>query len=221
MLHVGFVHVEQHVITVRGELERLDVQGKTDVPWLHARILRFALALALATPCAAAAIDIAGVTLPRRVELGGRELTLASCGVRGTLWIDHYVAALYVPPDNPPAQAVRDPAVAKLIRVQIIESAYLPANIPEQWREPLREQLAAEPMTRIRAMYDHLQAGDVITISYAAQHGVALDINGRTIVTKPSHELITAMLTAWAEGDSISGKLQRLLLESPCPHGRG
>lgn len=140
--------------------------------------------------------------------------------MRDTLWIDHYVAALYLPPEVPTAQAVRNPAVPKLVRIQIIETAYLPENIPEEWREPLREHLAAEPMTRIRAMYHQLQAGDVITISYSAHRGVTLRINGRTIVTQPRHELITAILEAWAKGDAISGKLQRLQLEHPCPRGR-
>lgn len=177
------------------------------------RLTTFLCAFLLAGEAVAA--QLAGVHLDDTLHIGGEPLTLVSCGVRDTLWIDHYVAGLYVPPGTSP-QATRDAGRPKAVRLKVVSATYLPADIPEKWRTTLQQELAQDPMDRVRRAYDRLSDGDVITFSYLPEHGVTMSVNGRAIARTPGHALIDAILDAWAARDPISGKLQRLSLQYPC-----
>ena len=54
------------------------------------------------------------LTLPGVLHVGDQVLAAASCGVRETLWIDHYIATLYVRPGDAAVEAgdVVDPGIA-------------------------------------------------------------------------------------------------------------
>lgn len=56
-----------------------------------------ALLLAGLVGHAAAQVEKAGVRLPATLELNGLPLQLASCGVRETLWVNHYVRRFMSP----------------------------------------------------------------------------------------------------------------------------
>ncbi|MBA2723630.1 MAG: chalcone isomerase family protein [Methylibium sp.] len=175
----------------------------------------FAVALLACTPLVAQSTR-AGVELPSTFEAEGKVLALASCGVRDTLWIEHYVAALYVRPGQPTADRLRDPGEPKAILMHVVREASLPQRIPEQWREPLREELKEEPLTQVRTAYAELGAGDRVRLTYVPGKGATIRVNDGVVATTPSHDLISAVLHTWAGKDPLSGKLQRLLLEHPC-----
>lgn len=164
---------------------------------------------------AAAAATLADVHLPPTMSVGGRELELVACGVRDTLWIDHYVAGLYVPKGESPRTA-KDGRRPKAVRMQVVQSAFLPSSIPERWRRALQSELAQEPMQRVRRAYARLGDGDVVIFGYVPEEGVTMQVNGTLVVRAPGHALIDSILHAWAGKDAISGKLQRLALEHPC-----
>jgi len=179
------------------------------------RALR-AAALALVACSAAASVERAGVELPETVRAGDRSLALASCGVRDTLWIEHYVAALYLLPGVQVAEALRDPRQPKAILMHVVRAAYLPERIPEKYRVPLADELRREPLARVRAAYRSLAAGDRVWITYAPSTGLTIAVNDRVIARAPGHALIESTLRTWAGEDPLSGKLRRLLLEHPC-----
>lgn len=164
---------------------------------------------------AAKAKVVADVDLPNTMPLGGQALVLASCGVRDTLWIEHYVAALYLRPGQT-IVATSDPAQPKVILMHIVRGASLPEQIPEQWRAPLREELEREPLARVRASYAALGSGDRVLVTYRPGAGVSLAVNERVVATAPSHALIDSILKTWADGDPLSGKLQRLAMKHTC-----
>ena len=172
-------------------------------------------AFTLALVSAAAAATLAGVQLAPSLELGGRKLELVSCGVRDTLWIDHYAAGLYVPYGSS-AHAARDAGAAKAVRLKVIQARYLPERVPEKYREALQRELAREPMVKVRRAYDRLSDGDVVTFTYLPTEGVTMLVNGRQVMQAPGHDAIESILEAWSEKDPISGKLHRLRLEHPC-----
>jgi hypothetical protein len=174
------------------------------------RAWRAAFLLSIAMEQAAAAGQI-----PPTLQVGEKVPELASCGTRNTLWIDHYVAALYLPPGASPV-AAQDPSAPKAVRIQVINSRFMPEKIPEQWREALARELEREPMTRIRSVYGALSAGDVVVLAYVPATGVTMQVNGHAVMRSAGHEAIDAVLAAWAENDPISGKLRRLALEHPC-----
>ncbi len=170
-----------------------------------------ALAVAAAEP-----VDRAGVLLPRHFEAEGTFLELAACGVRDPLWIDLYVASLYVPQRQDAERAVRDPNSAKLVRLDILRTLLMPERIPEEYRTPLREELAPHPYSVLAQYYRDLRPGDVVSVLYRPGAGVALRVNGRTVVTEPGHRLIDRILQTWSAPREVSGKLQDMLARYAC-----
>ncbi len=158
---------------------------------------------------AASQTVVAGVALPERTRLGGSVLALVSCGVRDTLWIDHYVAALYLPIGLPSIEAMHNPKKPKVIVLQIVGTALLPEQIPEPWRKTLSEELRRDPLARVRDAYHNLAVGDRVRVTYTPDVGLTMAVNDRVVARTSDHALIDSMLRAWAEKDPISGKLNR------------
>lgn len=206
----------------RSHLERVDMpagMGATPrrgvvhrpAPALLAMILAFALALAQP----AQADSTARAHLPSTFGGDGRILQRVSCGTRDTLWIDHYVAGLYIP-RGANIGVVRDPAGAKAVVIRMINTRYLPDSIPEKWLEALQRETPPEPLARVRRAYRQLSDGDVMTIAYRPQTGVAIGVNGRRVAQVRGHAVIDAILQAWAEEKTVAEKLQKLSIEHPC-----
>lgn len=186
----------------------------TGGPWRRCAI---GLLLAgLLFPEIAVARAIAGVELPEEVQVNGQELALKSCGVRDTLWVEHYVAAVYLPPDAAAASAMLDPGQPMAILLHITSTSMLPERVPEQWREPLRKELDDEPLSEVRKAYRGLTAGDRVRLDYSPKDGVEISVNGTVVIQTASRSLIDSMLRTWAGKDPLAGKLQRLLLRNPC-----
>ena len=178
------------------------------------RIAFAGLVLALCHAAAQAA-TVQGIEIPDRLIAGNHEFELMSCGVRDTLWMDAYAAGLYMPAGASP-QATRDERRPKAVRLKVIHAKYLPADIPEKWRNALEHELARDPMMRVRQAYGRLSDGDAVTFLYLPDDGVTMSVNGRFVARSPGHALIDDILDAWAGEDSISGKLHRLRLDHPC-----
>lgn len=159
--------------------------------------------------------EIAGVRLPERMQVGGDTLALTSCGVRDTLWVDHYVVGLYVPPGARAEPAARDPNVSKALLVRIVTAEHFPDRLPEQWREPLQASLPAEKFSRVSAVYKKLRKGDTMLFTYARQAGLTLKVNDQAVITS-GHGVIDAMLRAWESGEARSETLGRLLRGHDC-----
>jgi Chalcone isomerase-like len=186
-------------------------------PGLRQRHCIFVLLLAaLLFPETAVARSIAGVDLPNQVKVDGHVLALRSCGVRDTLWVEHYVAAMYLPADAPAAPAMLDPDSPMAILLHITSTAMLPEDVPEQWREPLRKELSSEPLSKVREAYSRLSVGDRVQLNYSPKAGVIISVNGTVVSETASRSLIDSMLRTWAGKDPIAGKLRRLLLKYPC-----
>lgn len=173
------------------------------------------MALGAALAVAAEAATLAGARLPPTLRVASHTLELVSCGVRDTMWIDHYAAGLYLPKGDSP-QAAQDERRPKAVRMKVIQARYLPDNIPQKWRRALKTELQHEPMVQVRQAYDRLSDGDVVTFSYVPQAGVTMSVNGKQIVNTPGHAVIDSILEGWSGKDPTTGKLNRLTLEHPC-----
>lgn len=90
----------------------------------------FAGTALIAFASAVAPAALAGVDLAPTLSVAGHTLQLVSCGMRETLWIDHYAAGLYVPP-GASAQIARDAQ-------QITGSGEEPARRPRPARGSAR-----------------------------------------------------------------------------------
>lgn len=163
----------------------------------------------------ATAASLAGVELAGVLDTDAGPLELVSCGVRDTLWIEHYVAGLYVPGGDS-VHATSDAGRAKAVRLHVVDAKYLPERLPEKWREALLRELDGTSMSRIRSAYRALGDGDVLTVLYVPQQGVTMWSNDQFIVHAPGHGVIDSILNTWRENEPLAEKLDRLSVEHRC-----
>lgn len=163
----------------------------------------------------AGAVTLAGVQLAAALETEAGVLELVSCGVRDTLWIEHYAAGLYVPAGGS-IHAASDPRRAKALRMHVIDARYLPGDLPEKWRIALLGELDRASMSRVRAAYRTLGDGDVLTILYVPRQGVTMWRNDDLVVHTPGHGVIDSILRTWRDGEPIAQKLDRMGAEHRC-----
>jgi hypothetical protein len=156
-----------------------------------------------------------GVYLPDRLRLYSHVLELAACGVRDTLWIEHYVTAVYVQRGES-LQALRREDQAKAVALHVVEDRYLPDEIPSRWRKALESTLAPTAMANVRQAYRTLRNGDIATVFYTPRRGVVLSVNGEPIVRTAGHAVISSILKAWAADEPLAAKLERLQREHSC-----
>ena len=156
------------------------------------------------------------VQVPGALRVGNQSLPAASCATRDTLWIHHYVAALYVPPRAAPDAALQDPGQPKALHVQILNRSFLPKDLPKKWNRTLEEQLDGAAMSSIHSAWRELTVGDRVTIAYAPGPGVTLQLNERLIARSTKHEVIDALLRTWAEGEPVPQRVNRVIAKHPC-----
>lgn len=183
-------------------------------PWRAAGAL---LAAQLAALPGAASMTM--LDMPEALQLGEEKLVPASCGIRSTLWIEHYVSVLYLPGRRPSANELMDPGAAKVLRLKLASTRLIPHDIPRKWREPIARHLSREEYARAGSAYRTLRPGDIVTIAYAPGLGARLHFNERVVARTADHSLIDAILETWAGGDPLPQKLHRVMRRNPCPRG--
>ena len=161
----------------------------------------------------------AGLSLPSSLQVGGQALQPVSCGVRDTLWVEHYVVALYLPHRTGVLDGLRNPATAKALYVRILDDDHLPDEIPREWRDPMARYLDAQSIRRVQSAYGELRRGDTLTVTYEQGSGVRLIVNGREQAAASGHGMIEAVLRTWADGEPLREKLDRTVDDNRCAAG--
>jgi Chalcone isomerase-like len=136
-----------------------------------------------------AAINLAGFAVPSAINTTEGVLQAASCGVRSTLWIEHYAAVLYLRP-GVALDAVGNPSEPKSVLMYVSEARYLPDEIPPKWRRALERGLNERTLRHVRQAFGALSNGDLVTITYLPGEGVSMGVNGRVITSKTAHVTI-------------------------------
>jgi hypothetical protein len=162
-------------------------------------------------------IQATAIQVPAALHVANQPLEAASCASRDTLWIHHYVAALYVPPRDKPLAALEDPRKPKALLVQILSRAFLPRDLPPKWTKTLERELDAAQLERVRAAWRTLSVGDRVMVAYAPGRGVTLDLNERTVALAPEHKLVRALLETWADGQPVANRVNSTVAMHPCP----
>ncbi len=161
-------------------------------------------------------IQAAAVQVPSGLRVGAELLPARSCATRDTLWIHHYAAALYLPPRTVPAAALEDPRQPKALHVQILSKSFLPRDLPKKWHQTLEPELDRASMNAIRSAWQQISVGDRVTIAYAPGPGVTLQLNERLVARSPRHDVVEALLKAWADGEPVPQRVNQTVAKHPC-----
>jgi hypothetical protein len=162
------------------------------------------------------AICGAAVGASATLKQGGVQLAAASCGVRKTLWLEHYSAILYLPKRAAAQEELASPAAPKALEMTIIDPRFLPRDIPRKWREPIEKHLDAAAAARATEAYRSLKRGDRLALAYATDQGVTMRINDRLVARSQGHGLVEAILVTWADEEPMREKLRRTMARNAC-----
>jgi len=162
-------------------------------------------------------IPATAIQVPSALSIGNQPLQAASCASRDTLWIHHYVAALYVPPQEAPVVVLQDPKKPKALLVQILSRSFLPREMPKKWSAALARELDPAQAERVHAAWRRLNVGDRVMVAYAPGRGVSLELNERTVARADEHRLVQTLLETWADGQPIADRVSATVAKHPCP----
>ncbi len=181
------------------------------------KILLFGLALLTISPGTGLGVEVGGVRFAERLQLEQAELQLTGTGVlTWALLFDVYAGAFYLPDGVAGRDWTRQ--VPKHL-----ELAYFRAFTAEDFvstsDQLLREQLSGEDYQRLAErlqqfyqLFQDIQPGDRYSLSYAAQTGTELRLNGELLGATAGHDFAVAYFGLWLGSQPISESFRDRLL---------
>jgi len=139
----------------------------------------FALALTFATPTMARTLE--GVTLPDTIQVAGQALVLNGMGLREKVFIDVYVAGLYLPAKTKSAREAINSDVPKRIEM-VMSRSVGKEKLGDTMRESISKAdskaVAAKAGTLAGWMED-VDEGDRIVLEYVPGKGTTVRVKGK------------------------------------------
>ncbi len=181
---------------------------------LHS-LLFAALLSAPAEPC-----ELAGVTLPDSIQLGGQTLMLNGMGLREFVFIDIYVGGMYLPSFTASDTEAITADVPKRMVMHFIFSEVSREKMIETFQEGLENNPDAKSMgdraQRLYAVMETCHAGDQVVLDYVPGQGLAIYLKGELKDTIPGADFMEAVWMLFIGPVPPSAKLKKGLLGG-CP----
>ncbi len=169
----------------------------------------------------AGALEVAGIKLADRDQVGNASLQLNGAGIRTKMFIKIYVAALYLPEKQASAEAVLADEREHRITLHILRelsgkklfSAFndaIKANHTSVELAVLSPQI--KEMEQIFDAVKEVKPGDVITLDYQPITGTQIGVNGTVRGTVVGTTFNRALLKIWLGKKPAQGSLKKELL---------
>jgi hypothetical protein len=149
------------------------------------RAILIALCTMLAVGASAAG-ELAGVEMPDTVTVEGKTLTLNGMGLREKLWIDVYVAGLYLESKSSDAAQILDSEQTKRIRMHFVYKKVGAKKLVGAWDEGMQAN-AGDQMAKLQPSLDQLNAwmvdlvkGDEMIFTSVPGKGLAVEVKGES-----------------------------------------
>jgi hypothetical protein len=177
------------------------------------------VALALVA-VAAAAMELAGVTLPDTTTVNGSTLQLNGMGVRTKtfLKVKVYVAGLYLATASHDAAAIIAADTPKQVVMHFLYKKVEKDKLTEAWREGFEKNSAAAlPALKARldqfcALWPDMASGEQAVITYLPGTGTRLELNGKEAGVIPGKDFADAMFAVWLGAKPADADLQAGML---------
>jgi len=183
------------------------------------RIATIALVLLAAT--AARAGTKAGVTMPDKIAVGDKQLTLNGRGLREATWlkIDVYVAGLYVERVSSDPAVILSPAQTMRLVLHFVRDVDRD-DIVKAWNEGFAGN-ATVKRSAIQAQIDQLDRwmgdcddGSTLTFTYEPGKGVAVDVGATRKGVIAGDDFAKSLFSIWLGADPPTKALRKGLLGS-------
>lgn len=163
-------------------------------------------------------MTVEGITFAPQARIGAADVPLRNAALlRYLYFLKAYVAALYLPAEVTPQQALSD--VPKRLEI-----SYLVAIRGEDFDKGaapvLRRNLSTvelarleERLARLNAAYRDVKPGDRYALSYDPARGTELSLNGTPLVTIEGADFAAAYFGVWLGREPIDADLKKALLK--------
>jgi hypothetical protein len=168
------------------------------------------------------ALEVAGVQLADKVQVGNETLQLNGAGLRTKWFFKVYVCALYLPQKQASAEAIiADDAKIHRIALHMLRglgskrlySAFneaIEANQTPAELAAISGQL--KQMAQIFDAVNEVKEGDVITLDYVPSVGTLISVNGVARGTIPGADFNRALLRIWLGSKPAQEDLKKEML---------
>lgn len=181
------------------------------------RSLSLSVLAACLTGAPALAGELAGVSVPDTVTVGGTPLVLNGLGLREFLFIDIYVGGLYLPEKTADAAKALQEDVPKRVVMKFIFRKVSRDRMVDTFRDGFAAQglseALAERLARLEAMMDgDVVAGDTVVLDYVPGTGLTVSFNGTPKGTIEGADFMRAVLGIYIGDKPASTKLKAGML---------
>ncbi|HHO54716.1 MAG TPA: hypothetical protein ENK18_28550 [Deltaproteobacteria bacterium] len=164
---------------------------------------------------AAQAGELAGVTMPDQVSVGGTQLVLNGMGLREKYFIDVYVGGLYLPSKTTEASTAIEQDVAKRIIMHFVYS-----NVPaDKMRDTFREGFSGvgatgldDKIEQLNGWMTDLTSGDQVILDYVPGTGTTVTVKGQQKGTIAGADFMRALWGVYLGAKPPTNKLKAGLL---------
>jgi hypothetical protein len=164
------------------------------------RWVLLAVALFVSTTMAG---ELAGVSMPDRLEVEGEELVLNGLGLRKAYgFAKVYVAGLYLEERSSDANAIIASDGLKRVDMKFLRGVKAP-KMTAAWEEGFEKNAGddfgklEERLDRLNSWIVDLKKGDVMAYTYVPGHGVTMTINGEDRGTIEGADFARALWSVW------------------------
>jgi len=174
--------------------------------------------LLLVLPMQLYALELGGVKVPDRVEVGNAALTLNGAGIRTKFFFKIYVGALYLGETTHEAATVQADGGAKRVKMVMLMNLGS-KRIRDGFDEGLKanqtsSQLAAQ-VKQFLAIFDtfkEVNKHDVLDLDYVPGEGTRVSLNGKEMGRVAGAEFYRALLKVWLGSKPADNDLKKGML---------
>jgi len=163
------------------------------------------------------AANLAGVTLPDTVQVGGKTLVLNGLGIRKKFVVKVYVAGLYLEQKSSDAGGIMKAEAPKRIVLHFVHGASK-SQMADAFSESFNNNApdAAKTMKtdidRFLGALEPVKEGDEMVVTYVPGTGTTLAINGKETLTIAAPAFAPVLFSVWLGPKPPNADLQKGIL---------
>lgn len=178
------------------------------------------LAISLSSATYADAVrTVSGVELPEHLQWQQQTLQLNGAGIRSKLFMDVYVASLYVAQPSAESSSIIAADDLMMIRLHITSSMITGKRMADSTRDGFVRAtggnlapIETDVNELIRAFGDDVKEGDVFDLVYEPKTGVTVYHNGSAKSNVPGLAFKQALFGIWLSDNAVQKSLRKALL---------
>jgi len=169
---------------------------------------------------AMATVNIEGITIPSKVMIKGQTLTLNGAGFRSVLFMDIYLASLYLPQPSTKANAIIQTSRPAQLRMNFLHGGAGHDMLARGWRKGFEHNQTAESMRvlegRLEAfsnLFGDVQKGDVFIFNFLSNGDTQIRFDNHIQGIIHGADFQQALLAIWLGKHPVGSELKQELLD--------